>query len=125
MQVQRKHPNRSSLTAVAVNNPRYSLNEAYLIKLGFNKSETGNGSDHLTYKYQSRETTGSGFELVFQKEYGILSIEEFWEHPADGILYIGNPIVGKFRIQSDEDLRFIFSRNVRLSHIFFTACKKV
>ena len=105
--------------------PVYTINEEYLKRLGFKKNEVLSGPNEWIYKYSNPATEGNGLELIFLKEYGILSVEEFWVNHDDAGGYIAHTIVGKFNICSDEDLDFIFSRNIKLNFIFNVVCKRV
>ncbi len=103
----------------------YCLNVAFLQNLGFEKNEVLSGPTEWVYRYYRRGKGCHGIELVFFKEFSILSVEEFWLDKSDESAYISNSIVGKFRICSDEDLGFIFSKNVKLNHIFNVDGKRV
>lgn len=103
----------------------YCINIEFLQNLGFEKNEVLSGPTEWVYRYY-RQTKGChGIELVFSKDFSILSVEEFWLNKSDEMAYISNSIVGKFRICSDEDLGFIFSRNVKLNYIFNVDGKRV
>lgn len=103
----------------------YTINEFFLRKLGFEKNEALSGSDECVYRYYNAETPGNGLELFFLKEFSILSIVEFRIVPPGDEKYYTHPIVGEFRVSSDEDLKFIFSKNVRLNYIFNIANRRV
>lgn len=96
----------------------YAINENYLLAMGFEKNEVLSGPKELVYRYYRRSKSCNGIELIFEKEYGILSVEEFWLDKNDGLEYFTYTIVGKFRICSDDDLAFIFSKNIRLNYLF-------
>lgn len=96
----------------------YCINIDFLRKLGFEKNEVLSGPAEWVYQYYRRVNDSYGIEVVFLKEFSILSVEEFWLNKSDESAYVSNSIVGKFRICSDEDLDFIFSRNIKLNYIF-------
>lgn len=96
----------------------YSINVRYLQGLGFEKNESLSGIYESVYRYTRRTKEYNGIELVFVNDFGILSVEEFWLDQIDGKEYITHTIVGKFKICSDADLEFIFSKNIRLNYIF-------
>jgi hypothetical protein len=89
-----------------------------LLGIGFEKNEVLSGPREWVYRYYQPSKGCSGIELIFEKEFGILSVEEFWLNKNNDLEYFTYTIVGKFRICSDEDLAFIFSRNIRLNYIF-------
>ncbi len=103
----------------------YCINVEFLQNLGFEKNEVLSGPAEWVYRYYCRGRGCHGIELVYFNEFSILSVEEFWLDKSDESNYISNSIVGKFRICSDEDLGFIFSRNVKLNHIFNVDGKRV
>ncbi len=103
----------------------YCINVDFLQNLGFEKNEVLSGPTEWVYRYYRRGKGCHGIELVFLKEFSILSVEEFWLDQSDDSAYVSNSIVGTFRICSDEDLDFIFSRNVKLNHIFNVDGKRV
>lgn len=86
--------------------------------MGFEKNGILSGPKELVYRYYRPSKKGSGIELIFEKEFGVLSIEEFWLDKINGLEYVTYTIVGKFRICSDDDLAFIFSKNIRLNYLF-------
>ena len=96
----------------------YDINEKYLQRLGFEKNEVLSGLNECVYRYYKPSKKCNGIELVFIRDFCILSIEEFWLNRSDGTEKISNTIVGKFQIYSDEDLQFIFSRNIKLNYLF-------
>jgi hypothetical protein len=96
----------------------YAINENYLLAKGFEKNELLSGPLESVYRYYRPSKNCSGIELIFEKEFGILSVEEFWLNKNNNLEYFTYTIVGKFRISSDEDLAFIFSKNIRLNYIF-------
>lgn len=102
----------------------YSLNENYLSQLGFSKLEPGREQHPLRYRYYCNRQD-QGFELAFCARYNILSVTEFMHDPETGEWIYSNTVVGMFHIGSDDDLRFIFLRNVRLNFVFHTSRKKL
>lgn len=104
---------------------KYSINENYLLAMGFEKKDFLSGPQELVYRYYRPSKNCSGIELIFEKEFGVLSIEEFWLDKNNGLEYVTYTIVGKFRICSDEDLAFIFSKNIRLNYIFNVSGRRV
>ncbi len=103
----------------------YTINEKYLQHLGFQKNEELSGLNEWVYRYYKPAKKCNGIELVFLKDFCILSVEEFWLNNSTGSEQISTTIVGKFRIYSDDDLRFIFTRNIRLNFLFNIAGRKV
>lgn len=103
----------------------YCLNIDFLRKLGFEKNETLSNATEWVYRYYCGVKNCYGIELVFSKEHSILSVEEFWISRPEDSAYVTNSIVGKFKICSDEDLNFIFSRNIKLNYIFNVNGKRV
>lgn len=103
----------------------YTINEKYLQHLGFQKKEDLSNLNEWVYRYYKPAKQCNGIELVFLKEFCILSIEEFWLNHSTGSEQVTNTLVGKFRIYSDDDLRFIFTRNIRLNFLFNIAGRKV
>jgi len=100
------------------NRSTYNINENYLQRLGFEKNEVLSGINEWVYRYYKPSKQCNGIELVFIRDFCILSVEEFWLNRSNGTEKVSNTIVGKFRIYSDEDLQFIFSRNIRLNYLF-------
>lgn len=105
--------------------PVYSINIDFLRNLGFEKNDILSSPTEWVYQYYCRVKGCYGIELVFAKEYGILSVEEFWIDRSDESAYVTNSIVGKFRVCSDEDLNFIFSKNIKLNYLFNVEGKRV
>jgi len=103
----------------------YIINEKYLQHLGFQKNEVLSGHNEWVYRYYKPSKGCNGIELIFIKDFCILSVEEFWLNNSNGVEQFTNTIVGKFRIYSDDDLQFIFTRNIRLNYLFNIAGKKV
>ncbi|GAB2817385.1 hypothetical protein [Ferruginibacter profundus] len=103
----------------------YTINEKFLQRLGFKKIEVLSGQNEWVYRYYKPSKECNGIELIFIKDFCILSVEEFWLNHSNGFEQVSNTIVGKFSIYSDEDLQFIFSRNIRLNYLFNIAGKRV
>jgi hypothetical protein len=103
----------------------YTINEEYLRKIGFEKNEPLSSPCEWVYRHYDPVAGEHGIELKFLKEFGVLSVDEFWINREEGSELFSHTIVGKFRIYSDDDLYFIFSRNVRLHHLFSVANKRV
>lgn len=104
----------------------YSPDESYLKKLGFLKLEVTAGRKELVFRYHNLNKKGKGFDLLFSDDFSILTIEEFMpDTKGTGINSYRNTIVGMFHIESDDDLKFIFSRNVRLNYVFNISPKKM
>jgi len=98
--------------------PVYMINEAYLKSIGFAKQDSPAERNEIVYRYNRPGRYAGGVELIFEKEFGVLSVEEFCLNKRNGIEYHAYTIVGKFRINSDEDLAFIFAKNIRLNYLF-------
>lgn len=103
----------------------YCLNIDFLRNLGFEKNEILSSPSEWVYRYYCRVKGCYGIELVFSKDFSVLSVEEFWLDRPEESVYVTNSIVGKFKICSDEDLNFIFSRNIKLNYIFNVNGKRV
>lgn len=103
----------------------YPINDAYLFNLGFEKNEALSGPEEWVYRYYRPCKRCSGIELIYLREFGILSVEEFWLNGINGVEQMAQTIVGKFRVYCNEDLDFIFSRNIRLNYIFNVDGKRV
>jgi hypothetical protein len=113
------YPLTASVNAV------YIINEDILSGLGFEKNETLSNPQQTVYRYYRYSKGCSGIELIFENEFGILSVEEFRLNKNNDLEYFSYTIVGKFRISSDQDLAFIFSRNIRLNYIFNVEGRRV
>ena len=98
----------------------YRLNDHFFSRLGFTKQTDGDAS---IYRYSNPLTTNNIIEVVYQPEFDVLSIGEFWIGTLGELT--GNNLLGQFRIESDEDLAFIFLKNVRLHHLFYNTRKRV
>jgi|KBSSwiS6_1023812.scaffolds.fasta_scaffold03892_4 hypothetical protein len=109
-----------------VNNKRkvYDINEMYLEKLGFEKKTAFSDQNKCIFRYHKPGNSAKGFDVIFVEEFGILSVEEFGIDLITGNTHFRNTIVGMFHIESDEDLAFIFSKNVRLKFMFEIAAKR-
>jgi hypothetical protein len=101
------------------------LSQNYLCKLGFVRLDSTADPDFSVYRYCTPKKSGKGFDLIFSGEFGIITVEEFATDPVSGSISFRNTIVGMFQIECQEDLHFIFSRNIRLKHTFKTALKRV
>jgi hypothetical protein len=115
----------SAYPLTAAGNTTYVINEDILSGIGFEKNEALSDLQQTVYRYYRHSKVCSGIELIFEKEFGILSVEEFWLNKNNDIEYFSYTIVGKFRISSDQDLAFIFSRNIRLNYLFNIEGKRV
>ncbi len=113
-----KPGDKPSCVLTVTGKKNYSINEEYLLAMGFEKNEPLSGPDQSVYRYYLPSRGCSGIELIFEKVFGVLSVEEFRLNKNADLEYFSYAIVGKFRICSDEDLRFIFSKNIRLNYIF-------
>lgn len=118
MYVRIKYDEEPACPLPTARRPVYNINENYLLAMGFEKNDILSGPQELVYRYYRPSKNGSGIELIFEKEFGVLSIEEFWLDKNKGLEYVAYTIVGKFRICSDDDLAFIFSKNIRLNYLF-------
>jgi hypothetical protein len=103
----------------------YTLDEMYLFKLGFSKLLGAPDEKDSTFRYYNPNITGAGFDLIYANDFGVVTVEEFSTDPGTGNIFSRNPIVGMFHIKSDEDLKFIFSRNVRLNLAFGILPKRI
>ncbi len=103
---------------------RYFINECFLMNLGFKRNETLSCGYEWVYRYESTITPGNGLELLFLQEYGIVTIKEFWAGEGTECCS-AHSLIGEFRINADEDLEFIFTKNVRLNFIFHVANRRV
>lgn len=125
MQTQIKAEKLFTVPVLSIVKSPYIINENYLYSLGFEKNEVLSGPEEWVYRYYNFQSGKNGIELQFLYEFGILSIEEFWQNTTDNDAYFPHVIVGKFRISCDDDLHFIFSKNIRLNYIFNVASKRV
>jgi len=98
--------------------PVYCINENYLQAMGFEKNEMLSGPQQLVYRFYRPSKGCCGIELIFEKQFGVLSVEQFRLNKNNDLEYFTYTIVGKFRICCDEDLAFIFSKNIQLNYIF-------
>lgn len=101
----------------------YLPDETYLNKLGFLKLEAATGREKCIYRFYN-PSNNKGFDLIFSDDFGILTVEEFISDTATGRIFSCNTIVGMFHVESDEELKFIFSRNVRLNYVFNISRKR-
>lgn len=104
---------------------RYLLNEKLLQDIGFIKTDFAKKRRENVFRYYHPGSMEKGFDLIYSDDYSIVSVEEFTINPATGITRFRNTIVGMFHIQSDEDLRFIFSKNVRLNFVLNVSPRRV
>ena len=118
MYVRIDHDERSTCPSSNEERPVYIINEGYLRMMGFEKNETLSKPTELVYRFYRPAKECHGIELIFEKQFGVLSVEEFWLNKNTNLEYYTYTIVGKFRICSDDDLAFIFSKNIRLNYIF-------
>jgi len=102
----------------------YSLNENFLSQLGFLKLEPAADQKESVYRYY-RNKMERGFDLIFCKAFRILTVIEFMTEPDTGEFKYSNMVLGMFHVDSDDDLKFIFSRNVRLNFVFNTSRRKL
>ncbi len=118
MYVHIKHDEEPACPLPVAGKVGYNINENYLLAMGFEKNDILSGPQELVYRYYRPSKSRSGIELIFEREFGILSVEEFWLDKNNDLAYFTYTIVGKFRICSDDDLAFIFLKNIRLNYIF-------
>lgn len=103
----------------------YVINEEFLKKLGFIEVKSAGSPETATYRYHNPAAGGTGFDLIYVKEFGIVSVEEFWTDMPEANNGFRNMIMGVFRIESDNDLAFIFLKNVRLCYTFQTSVRRL
>lgn len=103
----------------------HTIDESYLFRLGFQKPEELSTATEWVYRYYSPAGDGHGLELRFLRDYGIVSISEFWCPWSGESSGFSPAIVGQFTIHTGDDLHFLFSKNVRLNYMFNIAYRRV